>query len=128
LTHDTKRLINVGIETEKTKMTIALVNEIAADVIANLKRNPNGFTAETLVKNWEDRIAWLGLKVGGQAWVRELVKVARAGWIATTQKTTVFIPPSEETLSWGGFLGGEYVSTEEMRLTADEAFEKRFAA
>ncbi|QIG73331.1 hypothetical protein EVC03_023 [Rhizobium phage RHph_Y5A] len=109
-------------------MTIALVNEIAADVVANLKRNPNGFTAETLVKNWESRIAWLELKVGGQAWVRELVKVARAGWIATTQKTTVFIPPSEETLNWGGFLGGEYVSTEEMRMTAEEAFVAKFGA
>lgn len=109
-------------------MTIALVNEIAADVIANLKRNPNGFTAETLVKNWEDRIAWLELKVGSEEWVRELVTVARNGWIATTQKTSTFIPPSEETLSWGGFLGGEYVSTESMRVTAEQAFEKRFAA
>ena len=102
-----------------------LINEIAADTIANSK-NVHGYTTETLVKNWEDRIAWLGLKVGGEAWKRELFKTARAGWIATTQKTTEFLAPSEETLSWGGFLGGEFVATEALRVDADAAFETKF--
>lgn len=103
-----------------------LINAIAADTLANCKRNPNGFTVETLVKNWEDRIAWLGLKVGGKAWNRELLKTARNGWIATTQKTSTFIPPSDETLSWGGFLGGEFVTTQEMTVSAETAFHNKF--
>jgi hypothetical protein len=37
----------------------ALVNTIAADVVANLDRNPHGYTAETLVSNWERRIRTL---------------------------------------------------------------------
>lgn len=105
-----------------------LIHEIAADVVAKMTRNPHGFTAETLVKNWEDRIAWLGLKVGGKAWQRELFKTARNGWIATTQQTSVFIPPSEETLAWGGFLGGEFVTTPEMSANAEAAFDRQFAA
>ena len=107
-------------------MTNALVNQIAADVIANLKRNPHNYTVETLVASWEKRIEWLGLKVGGKAWERELLSTARSGWIATTQQTTVFLAPSEETLQWGGFLGGEHVATEALRISADEAFENKF--
>lgn len=103
------------------------VREIAQDVIANLKTNPNGFTVDTLVANWENRIEWLGLKVGGKAWQRELLKTARNGWIATTQQTSVFIPPSEETLAWGGFLGGEVIPSAELRQNAEAAFEARFA-
>ena len=106
-------------------MTIELVNKIAADLLAN-SRNLKGLTVETLVAQWEQRIEWLGYKVGGKAWMRELLLTARCGWIATTQKTSVFIPPSEETLAWGGFLGGEYVSTEAMRNAAEAAFEERF--
>jgi len=85
-----------------------------------------GAPVETLIKNWEARIEWLGLKVGGKAWQRELLSQARSGWIGTTQKTTVFLAPSEETLSWGGFLGGEFVATEELRISAERAFEERF--
>lgn len=105
----------------------ATVQQIAADTIANLKRNPNGFTVETLIANWESRIEWLGLKVGGKAWQRELLKTARNGWIATTQQTSVFLAPSEETLAWGGFLGGEVIVTEEITNRAEAAFDKRFA-
>lgn len=106
-----------------------LVNAIAADVVNYMNArggNIHGFTSETLVKNWENRIEWLGLKVGGKAWNRELLKVARNGWIATTQKTSTFIPPSEETLVWGGFLGGEFVTTPEIRNNAEAAFDARF--
>lgn len=106
-------------------MTIALVNQIAADTLANCENRRN-LTVETLVAEWMQRIEWLGLKVGGKAWMRELLMTARCGWIATTQKTTVFIPPSEETLAWGGFLGGEYVATEALRISAEEAFEAKF--
>ena len=104
------------------------VREIAQDVIANMKTNPNGFTVDTLIENWENRIAWLGLKVGGKAWNRELMKIARNGWIATLRKTSVSIPPSEETLAWGGFLGGEVIPSAELRNAAEVDFEKRFAA
>lgn len=103
-----------------------LVNQIASDIIPNLVRNPHNYTVETLIQNWEQRIEWMGFKVGGKAWEREMIKTARSAWIATTQKTTVFLAPSEETLSWGGFLGGEFVATEELRISADEAFERKF--
>ena len=103
----------------------ALINAIAADTIAN-SSNLRGLTVETLIEEWKQRIEWLGLKVGGKAWWRELLLTARCGWIATTQKTTVFIPPSEETLSWGGFLGGEFVATEALRVSAEQAFEAKF--
>lgn len=105
-------------------MNMKLINEIAADTIANSK-NPNR-EVEALVSHYAQRVEWLGLKVGGKAWMREVFSQARSMWIATTQKTTVFIPPSEETLSWGGFLGGEFVATEALRVTAEEAFETRF--
>lgn len=103
-----------------------IIKQIAADTLANSKRNPHGYTVDTLVANWESRIEWLGLKVGGKAWKRELLSMAKSGWIATTQMTSVFIPPSEETLSWGGFLGGEVITTEEMRTDAEAAFYQRF--
>ncbi len=109
-------------------MTPAIIIEIATDVLANSKGNPNGWTVETLVANWKQRIEWLSLKVGGKAWQRELFSMARSSWIATTQKTTHFIPPSEETLAWGGFLGGEFVATEALRVSAEQAFDARFGA
>lgn len=108
-------------------MNIQIVKEIAADVLAN-SQNRKNLTVEDLVARWQQRIEWLGLKVGGKAWQRELLLVARSNWIVTTQKTNVFIPPSEETLAWGGFLGGEFVSPQYMRDEAEQAFEHRFGA
>lgn len=106
---------------------MAIIEEIAADLLAN-SQNRKGLTVDELVAQWKQRIEWLGLKVGGKAWHRELLLTARCGWIASTQKTSTFIPPSEETLSWGGFLGGEFVSTPEMRANAERAFDSRFGA
>lgn len=103
-----------------------LVTEIAADLIAKGYGKTHNYTVETLVANWRQRIEWLGLKVGGKAWRRELLLAAKNGWIATSQETTVFIPPSEETLAWGGFLGGEFVHPKEMQIAAEQAFYQRF--
>jgi hypothetical protein len=102
-----------------------LINEIAADTIAN-SANKHGYTVETLVANWVSRNEWLGRKVGGKAWFRDLLASAKYGWVATTQKTSVFIPPSEETLAWGGFLGGEWVNPQHMKDDAEAAFYARF--
>lgn len=102
-----------------------IIKDIAADTIANSK-NVQGHTVDSLVRNWELRIEWLGLKVGGRAWRREMLNVARSGWIATTQKTFAFLAPSDETLSWGGFLGGEFVTTPEMTAASETAFYRRW--
>lgn len=102
------------------------VHQIAADIIANLTINPNGFTTDTLVAHWANRIEWLGLKVGGKAWNRELLDVARSGWIASLRKTSIAIPPSEETLNAGGFLGGEIIPSAELRAAAEADFSAKF--
>lgn len=104
-----------------------LINAIAADILTAIKTNPHGFTVETLVANWESKIEWLSLKRGGKAWQRELLSMARSAWIASTQQTTVAIPPSEETLSWGGFLGGEIIVQPAMVVAAEDAFYAKFA-
>lgn len=109
-------------------MTNRIVRQIAEDIIANMHCNPNGFTVDTLIENWERRIDWLGLKVGGKAWQRELLEVARNGWIATLKTTSIVIPPSDETLNAGGFLGGEIIPSPALRSAAEADFSAKFAA
>ena len=45
-------------------------------------------------------------KPNGVAWRLFLVKTT-ARWVNAKKRT--FLPPSPETLTWGGFLGGEWV-------------------
>lgn len=103
-----------------------LVLEIAKDTLAGAKVNPHNFTPETLYEHWVRRIEWMELKAGGKAWTRELKSLAKSGWIAATQKTTIATPPSEETLKWGGFLGGELYHPKELKDASERAFKDRF--
>lgn len=102
------------------------IQTIAAEIIAQAKVNPNGFTVATLVAQWERNVEWLGLKVGGKAWQREVFSQARSAWIATTQKTTVAIPPSEQTLAEGGFLGGEIIPVAALMVEAEARFAEKY--
>lgn len=43
----------------------------------------------------------------GKAW-RVFLICTIAKWV-NNKKVSVFLPPSPETLAWGGFLGGEWV-------------------
>lgn len=46
-------------------------------------------------------------KVGGAAYYRELCLSHANGIIHKASTQTHFLPPSAETLAWGGFMGGE---------------------
>ncbi len=102
------------------------LSDIASDILATIRTNPNGFTVESLVDLWKSKISWRGFKVGGKAWQREVLSQARASWIASTQDTVTRIPPSEETLAWGGFLGGEILPNADKRAAAEALFESKF--
>lgn len=104
------------------------IEQIAADILATIRVNTHSHTVATLVAQWESNIAWLGYKVGGKRWQAELMSAAKAGWIASTQITCIAIPPSEETLAWGGFLGGEIIPVPEMYKDAEQRFAEKFGA
>lgn len=104
----------------------ATLTQIAADILPALKANPNKFTAEILVANWVGGVEWLGFKVGGKAWRREVVSHARSAWVATFGNTMRSIPASEETLAWGGFLGGEVYHDQDARQAAEITFNNKY--
>lgn len=56
---------------------------------------------------WMAESSWAtSYKVGGAAWLKGcILSVTR--W--QPHPDMVFLPPSDETVAWGGFLGGEWV-------------------
>ena len=62
-------------------------------------------------------------KAGGLAWWRDRCQSAAQNIINSGSRISRFIPPSEETLQWGGFLGGETVVYTDSRKAAELAGE-----
>ena len=62
-------------------------------------------------------------KANGLAWWRDRCRGAAQNIIGSGSRVSHFIPPSEETLLWGGFLGGETVVYNDPYKAADLAKE-----
>ena len=93
-----------------------LVDALSAEYVSAYKQKHDG--AEPYAPHTTDE--WAAAK--GVREMRHAAMYAAACFVQHMSKRSSFIPPSEETLSWGGFLGGEHVSwTDEDAETAATA-------
>ena len=85
-----------------TKITTARAEYEAAKA-ALFARAPKADAEHAI---WLAESSWgTSYKAGGVAWLKGCT-LSINRWKPVTMK---FLPPSDETLAWGGFLGGEWV-------------------
>lgn len=58
-------------------------------------------------------------KAEGLAWWKDRCRAMAGAFVDADAKVSHFIPPSPETLAWGGFLGGEHISYMDKAKQAD---------
>lgn len=69
--------------------------------------------------NWAKDRASDNFKEGGVAYWRDVCLSHANGIMEAASREHHFLEPSKETLDWGGFMGGEYVSWTDARRWDD---------